>query len=737
LEHVPIPTYIFRVVDDDFVLEGLNAVGRAQNPALATMTGRSITHLYRDQPQALEDAKRAVNERTTVVREMAIRRHDRTEATQFVRLSYVFFAPGHLIIFVHDITTPPIAEAALRESEARYRSLVDALPDGVFLRGADGRLLACNDVALRLVGAKSQFDLLGGTDVLAPGYEVRTEAGERIEDRGLPGLRVLTTGEPEVGAVVSLKASDGSSKWLRVAAQPIWSSTGAITGSVTTLTDITERVSTQRALRASSARLDLALAAARMGIWEFDPVTDLGYWSDNLDSIFQLGPHGPGLASFLEWVHPDDRDAFVSNAQRTMFAAEGDSFESEFRLIGRDQVIRWARAHGRASRESGHTSLAGTVRDVTEQHRLEEELRRAHRLESIGRLAGGIAHDFNNLLAAMMGSLELLEEHCPPTAREDLGTIRHCTARARDLTRQLLAFARKQPAAYQNIDLSAMVSEVERMLERLVGTEIELVISSSDRVHVRADPSLIEQVLVNLVVNAREAMPNGGLVEVRVGRTFHSVTGGGDASEFAQIEVSDSGKGMDEETRSKIFDPFFTTKTSGTGLGLASSYGIVNQHGGHIVVETQPGSGTRFRVLLPLLHGAQAQKGIGDPAQARPGKGCILVVDDEELVRNTAVRMLRSLGYEVLSAASGGEAIERARRHPGPIRLVLCDVAMPGQDGPAVARELQKLRPELKVLFASGYAAEPDDEHLHGSVFLAKPYTRTELVAKLHELLEG
>jgi CheY-like chemotaxis protein len=368
---------------------------------------------------------------------------------------------------------------------------------------------------------------------------------------------------------------------------------------------------------------------------------------------------------------------------------------------------------------------------------LEEELRRAHRLESIGRLAGGIAHDFNNLLAAMMGSLELLEEHCPPRAQEDLTTIRHCATRARDLTRQLLAFARKQPAAYQDIDLSAMVSEVERMLERLVGTDIQLAISSGERVHVRADRSLLEQVLVNLVVNAREAMPNGGLVEVRVGRTSHSVTGAASASEFAQIEVSDSGMGMDEETRSKIFDPFFTTKTSGTGLGLASSYGIVNQHGGHIVVETQPGRGTRFRVLLPLLVGGETEQGVGASAQVRPGKGCVMVVDDEELVRNTAVRMLRSLGYDVLSAGNGTEAIERARRHAGPIDVVFCDVAMPGQDGPSVARVLQELRPELKVLFASGYAAEPDDEHLLGNFFLAKPYTRSELAAKLHELLTG
>jgi PAS domain S-box-containing protein len=612
---------------------------------------------------------------------------------------------------------------------------LDAIPDGILLRGQDGRVLACNDVAVHLFGAKSQFELLGVDHVLSPGYEVRTESGDPVRNEDFPSRRVIATGVAEVGQAYLVSAADGSSRWLRVAAQPIRTSTGAITGSVSTFSDITERVSEQNALRESSARLDLALAAARMGIWEFEPLTDAGYWSDNLNSIFQLGPRPRGLAGFLNWVHPDDRHSMLALSQRTTFAKDGDSVENEFRLIGQDHVTRWARVHGRVSREGSRVRLAGTIRDVTEQHRLEEELRRAHRLESIGRLAGGIAHDFNNLLAAMMGSLELVEEQCPASAREDLATVRHCTSRARDLTRQLLAFARKQPVAYQNIELSAMVAEVERMLKRLVGADIELAISSTGPVQVRADPSLLEQVLVNLVVNAGEAMPNGGLIEVRVGRASHSVDGV--ASEFAQIEVTDSGVGMDEETRSRIFDPFFTTKTSGTGLGLASSYGIVNQHGGHIVVETQPGRGTRFRVLLPLLQRVEVKDGGGASAQIRHGKGCVLVVDDEELVRSTAVRMLRSLGYEVLSAASGAEAIAQAKGHEGQIHVAFCDVAMPGQDGPSVVRELKKLRPELKVLFASGYAAEPNDENLLGNVFLAKPYTRSELAAKLHELIPG
>ncbi len=737
LEHVPIPAYAFRVVDGDFVLDEVNAAGRAHNPALAKLRGRSMSHLYGDQPQTQEDASRAVAEKTTVVREMAVRRYDRTEATMLLRLSYVYVEPARLVIFMQDISTPPIAEAAVRESETRYRTLVDSLPDAVLLRGSDGRVLACNAVAVRLFGATNEYDLLGKSSVFAPGYRLRTESGQPLEPREYPSLKVLATGAPEPAKLFELEAGEHARKWVRVAAQPLRSASGTVSGSVTTFTDISALIETQKALHDSSARLDLALAAAKMGVWEIDPFTRLGFWSDNLSSIFRLVPGLSSLEEFLGSVHPDDRSSVAVVSERALSAAHGDTFEHEFRIVGQDAMTRWARAFARVLHEADKVRLVGTIMDVTEPHHLEEELRRAHRLESIGRLAGGIAHDFNNLLAAMVGALELVEEQCPPSALEDLGTIRHAASRATELTRQLLAFARKQPVAYKVIDLSAMVSNVERMLRRLVGADIDLAITSDSGIHVRADPSLLEQVLVNLVVNAREAMPNGGHVGVRVGSTLHTTVGSGALKTFAVLEVSDSGIGMDEETRTKIFDPFFTTKVSGTGLGLASSYGIVKQHGGYIDVDTTPGKGTRFRVLLPLLEDAAIRKESMPAPSPLQGKGCILVVDDEELVRNTTVRMLKSLGYQVLSAGSGQEALECAARHTGYIDAVVCDVAMPGMDGPSVARELQRARPGLQVLFASGYATAPDDDLLTGRSFLPKPYTRTELAEKLHELLSG
>jgi two-component system cell cycle sensor histidine kinase/response regulator CckA len=730
LEHVPVPSYVFRLAGDDFVLEAVNAAGRAVNPAIVALRGTGMSHLYRDQPQILEDARRCIAERSAVVREMPLRRHDRTEATSYLRLTYAFFEPDHLAIFVQDIATPPMAQAALRESEARYRSLVASMPDAVLLRAADGRVLACNDVAARLFGARTEAELLGAKDILPPGYEVQTEAGERVSFAELPSLRVIATGEPEFGHVYALMTPE-SLHWIRVSSQPIRSGTGAVTGSVTTYTDITERVSAQRELRASAARLDLALAAAKMGVWEYELGADTGYWSRNLDEIFQLGYREGGFRNFLTHVHVDDRGAVAEINAKAAAAAPGYTFEHEFRILGDDDGVRWARAMGRLFQEADRTYLAGTIMDVTEQHRLEEELRRAHRLESIGRLAGGVAHDFNNLLTAIMGSTDLVEMHAPERARADLATIRHASERARDLTRQLLAFARKQPAQYKVIDLSAMVGDVERMLRRLVGSSIEMVLVRGAAVRTRADPSLLEQVLVNLVVNAREAMPTGGKLTIRVDESF-GVEGRGD---WALVEVEDSGVGMDDETRRQVFDPFFTTKTSGTGLGLASSYGIVKQHGGEILVESQPGHGTRFRVLLPRIQEPVSAVDGSTASPAEAGNGCVLVVDDDRIVRATAARMLESLGYEVLSAADAYQAVTHCERHPGVIDVLLCDIAMPGKDGPSVARHLRSLRPELKVVFVSGFPARPDEARIEGSVFLSKPYSRADLAGKLKEVV--
>jgi PAS domain S-box-containing protein len=732
LEHAPFVCCAFRRERNEFVLERVNAAARRGNPLLASLLGRPMAHLYDDQPAVIADAHRCVSEGVVIDHELAVRRHDRLEATLLLRLRFVPAPPDHLLLFVQELDHPDMARLALHESEARNHSLVASLPDAVLMRAADGRVLFCNDLALRLFGATSHADLLGKRDVLAPDVVMRDEGGVRVEPHAVPSLRVIAQGEPEHGLYSF--GSHGDVRWMRVAAQPIRSGDGRTTGSVTTFTDVTERMVAQRSLRESAARLDLALAAARMGVWEYDPALDRGWWSPNLSEIFHFAGREPGLALFLDAVHPEDRDVLRQQLQGLTRGSDGHSIEFEFRLIGDDGAARWARVKGRLTLAGEQRMLAGTVMDITEQRLLEEQLHRASRLESIGRLAGGVAHDFNNLLAAMLGSLELLEGQVPEEAAQDLATIRHSALRARDLTRQLLAFARKQPVVSRTVDLSILVREVELLLRRLVGPRIAISIVAPEPALVSADPALLEQVLVNLVVNARDAMPEGGRLEIRV-ENQRSAAAAEPRTQAAVLTVTDSGVGMDESTQRRIFEPFFTTKSLGTGLGLASSYGIIEQHRGAIRVESAPGRGSRFIVTLPSLStGEDTRLRSAPPEAPRRARGTILVVDDEDAVRRTTVRLVRSLGYEVLDAASAAQAVARAAEHPGSIDLLLCDIALPGEDGRELAAGLVGSRKELKVVFMSGYSSDMQELRVEGALFLQKPFSRDELARKLAEI---
>ena len=739
IAHSPAPTYVFDASGSDFVLVAVNGVVRSDHPELVGLIGRPMAGLYADQPQVLLDAQRAVAERTVVVRDATVRRYDRLEANEVLRLTYAFIAPHYLLIHSDDISPPAVTEAALRESEERYRSLVASMPDGVVLRGKDGLILASNLAAAQLFGHASASDLVGKQAILPAGYVLEDEEGNLVAPQDLPSRKVLATGEPVLGRFYAQVDPAGTRRWVRVSAQPVRDATGATAGLVTTFTDETERVTAQHALRESSARLDLALDAARMGTWEWLPETGHGSWSENLYRIFDVPNAGEGLAAFMAMLHEGDRLRMAERIAAIVEKAEdGATFEAECRIIGEDERTRWARFGGRLFREKkGRTRLVGTAIDITERRLLEEELFRAHRLESLGRLAGGVAHDFNNLLAAMLGSIEFIEEQAPPALAEDVATTKHAAERARDLTRQLLAFARRQPIQPVVLDLSALVGGVERMLRRLVGGDVVLEVERGDALHVRADAAQVEQVLVNLVVNARDATPRGGSVGVRVGITHVALMEGEiRAGDYAALEVWDTGAGMDEETRHHAFDPFFTTKELGTGLGLASCYGIVRQHDGHILVESAPGRGTRFRVLLPRVDAGPAKEASGAPgASESRSSGRILVVDDEPLVRATTARILQSLGYQVLVASGGDEAIERVARDTGRIDAVVCDVMMPGKTGPQAAKELLILRPTLKVLFVSGYPADAIHDGLAGVAFLQKPYTRAALVEKLRELM--
>jgi PAS domain S-box-containing protein len=395
--------------------------------------------------------------------------------------------------------------------------------------------------------------------------------------------------------------------------------------------------------------------------------------------------------------------------------------------------------------------MAAMFLDVTERQRadeerrrLEEQLRHSQKMEAVGRLAGGIAHDFNNLLMVIMGHGELLRRSLEP---EDprLKKVQHimgASERAARLVRQLLAFGRKQVMEAQVVDLNMLVANTARMLRPLLGEDVAVVTRlRSTRGRVRVDPAQIDQVLVNLAVNARDAMPGGGTLFLET-EDADAEAGPGEARAAVLLTVRDTGHGMDERIRSQVFEPFFTTKASsgGTGLGLSMVYGIVQQSGGHVAVESAPGRGASFRIRLPRADGPG--DGSGEAAASLPaprGGETVLVVEDEPAIRSLACEMLEAHGYRALEAASGEEALALAERHGGPIDLLVTDVVMPGLAGPALAGRFATLRPEARVLFMSGYAGDdlarrglPEDV----SHFLPKPFTADVLSRRVRDALD-
>jgi PAS domain S-box-containing protein len=399
---------------------------------------------------------------------------------------------------------------------------------------------------------------------------------------------------------------------------------------------------------------------------------------------------------------------------------------------------------------AGRPARLVLARDVTEQRRLEAQLRQAQKMEAVGRLAGGIAHDFNNLLTAILGSAQLALREVEPThvVREDLEEIRRAGLRAADLTRQLLAYSRRQVVAPRVIDLNEAVRNLDSMLRRLIREDIELELTLSPKpLAFRSDPGQIEQVVLNLVVNARDAMPQGGKIAVRAESVVLDSQQPNNSppappGPYVHLSVTDTGTGLSPDARAHLFEPFFTTKElgKGTGLGLATVYGIVKQNGGFIYVDSEEGQGTTVRVYLPAAPGPVPTDAPAASAAPSGGSETILLVEDEAAVRQFARRALEASGYEVLAAPDGAGALALADQHTAPIHVLLTDVVMPGMAGPELARRLAERRPSLRVVFCSGYTDDAtvlDGVREAGTPFLQKPFTPEDLIQKIRDVLSA
>jgi PAS domain S-box-containing protein len=451
----------------------------------------------------------------------------------------------------------------------------------------------------------------------------------------------------------------------------------------------------------------------------------------------------------LEQIHPDDREKVMEAAIEAKHSGVGRSVE--YRMRHKDG--RWVSLESTASvvlgSSRGSEKLVIVNRDITERKSLEKRLLLSQKLEAIGRLSGGVAHDFNNLLGVILGYSEELQKRIPPEDpyREAVDEIQNAGKRGASLTRQLLAFSRKQVFESQVLDLKSIVVEASKMLERLIGEDIILDIIPIDQVGaVKADRCQIERVILNLAVNAREAMPQGGkitieLADVQLDETSPTLHRCEAPGPYVMLRVSDTGCGIDPELQSHIFEPFFTTKDQGTGLGLATVYGVIKQSGGYLSVDSAPGKGTTFQIYLPRIwETADKIPEIEPSGKLIPEQTTVLLVEDERALRKLTRKMLLDIGFTVLEAEDAFQAIEIAKRTEAPIDLLLTDVIMPGMSGWALAEMLSAQRPEMRVLYISGY---PDGEIAKRGVIgagisiLRKPFTREELARSVEDARIG
>ncbi len=504
----------------------------------------------------------------------------------------------------------------------------------------------------------------------------------------------------------------------------------------------------------SDQRLELAQKAARVGTWDMDLVTRDLAWSASMREL--MGVDGAVRATFerfIEFVQPEDREHVREAVEGA--TAHGDDFHFEFRFLRPDGAEGWMLSRGHAVLDGAGVPvrILGVGLDITERKawetkrdNLEQQLRQAQRLEAVGRLAGGVAHDFNNLLLAVRGYAELavMSLERGGDAHDEIGEIVTAADRAADLTGQLLAFSRQQVLQPELLDLNEVVAETKKLLGRLIGEDVELdVLAHANDVFVDADRSQLEQVIVNLAVNARDAMPDGGHLTIEVGTIDVGFEHDLDLppGPFALLAVTDSGCGMTSEIAAQIFEPFFTTKPDGGGLGLATVHGLVKQSGGSVSVYSEIAHGSTFKVYLPLAAQApRAKRPLPGPVPATATGETILLVEDDEQVRGILHRMLEARGYRVLAASAGEEALELADSADETIDLLLSDLVMPGLSGREVAEQLEAMQPDVLVLHMSGYT---DDAVVRRGVldrkasFIQKPFSSDELDLRIRGLLDS
>ncbi len=502
-------------------------------------------------------------------------------------------------------------------------------------------------------------------------------------------------------------------------------------------------------LVASEKNLAEAQKIARLGSWEYDLERDEELRSDEFFRILGVSPRKGGRAddSIFDYIHPDDRETVREKITETL--EKGMPYDAEYRIIRPDGAVRVLHARGVTMEgATGKTArFVGTAMDITERKKLERQYLQAQKMEVVGQLAGGIAHDFNNILTAIIGFQHLLHDRLNDDGAKHFSRqVTMLAEKASFLTRDLLAFSRKQPMNPKPLDLNENIQKLGKLLERLIGEDVELRLNLQEgKLPLMAVSGHLEQVFMNLATNARDAMPGGGLLTIKtesvhIDEDFVRVYGYGAPGEYALVSVSDTGCGMDEETRMKVFEPFFTTKEvgKGTGLGLSTAYGIIRKHGGFLSVYSEPGEGSTFRIYLPLEdQEAGAEHALSAHVLPPRGTETILLVEDESEVREMTRTLLENHGFRVLATGDGEQAVKMFTENAGGVDLLLLDVIMPKKNGKEIYDEIREFRPDIKTIFISGYTADiveqkgiPETCHL-----MSKPFSPHDFLWKIRNVL--
>ncbi len=633
---------------------------------------------------------------------------------------------------------------ALEKSLSLLRATLDSTADGILVVDLRGRVVDFNSRFQTLWGIPEELLNLRDDERLLEYVLSRVEDARVFLER----VRYLYE-HPEEDSFDVVRFRGG--RILERYSRPQWLG-NEIVGRVWSFRDVTEREQAQHEIAVWKERYDAAVQATSLIIYDWNPTTNVVRFGGAFEQV--LGYRAVDFAvptqAWRTLIHPDDLSAY----QTTIAAASQskESFDIEYRVRRHDGQYRWLREQGQIVPEKNthqQPHMVGFLTDITEHRTLELQLRQAQKMEAVGRLAGGVAHDFNNLLTVIAGYSELQMRSLPKTdpAHDQAEQIRAATTRAAALTRQLLAFSRQQVLLPKILDLNAVVIDVDKMLRRIIGEDIEITTQLAPNLGaVEVDPGQIEQVLVNLVVNARDAMPHGGQItietaNIQLEQNYSSEHFYVKAGRYVRLSITDTGTGMDALTRARLFEPFFTTKElgRGTGLGLATVYGIVKQSGGHVEVYSEPGHGTSFKIYFPLVNRPVSATVPHLPAgDNSSGTEIILLVEDENALRQMVTQVLSARGYQVIAVNSAEQAEQIVAANPH-IDMLLTDVIMPKMSGPELVKRIAPHYPQIKVLFMSGYT--PNSMHNGGESnrfgsFLEKPFTPQTLAAKVREILD-